>query len=140
MRPIPQRIQGCFVSEEDTRAVVEHWQAKRAALNGDSSALLSEAGPWELDLMRRQFIANTDPMLEDVLKLTLQSGEVSASLIQRRLGLGYPRAARIMDLLEELGVVGDEPGGGRSRKVIVPPGADPVEFAFERFKKTHLKS
>ncbi len=136
----PQRIQGCFVSEEDTRAVVEHWQAKRAALNGDNSALASGAGPWELDLMRRQFIANTDPMLEDVLKLTVQSGELSASLIQRRLGLGYPRAARIMDLLEELGVVGEEPGGGRSRKLLIPQGGDPVKFAFERFKKSHLKS
>ena len=112
----PQRIQGCFVSEEDTRAVVEHWQAKRAALNEGSSAPASGAGPWELDLMRRQFIADTDPMLEDVLKLAVQSREVSASLIQRRLGLGYPRAARIMDLLEDLGVVGEEPGGGTQPK------------------------
>ena len=136
----PQRIQGCFVSEEDTRAVVEHWLAARSAPNEGSSAPASGQGPWELDLMRRQFIAETDPMLQDVLKLAVQSGEVSASLIQRRLGLGYPRAARIMDLLEELGVVGAEPGGGRSRKVIIPPGFDPVKFAFDRFKDTHAQS
>ena len=138
--PEPQRIQGCFVSEEDTRAVVEHWQTKRAALNEDSTALASGTGPWELDLSRHQFIADTDPMLEDVLKLAAQIGEISASLIQRRLGLGYPRAARIMDLLVDLDVVGEEPGGGRSRKVIVPPGFDPVEYAFERYMETHSQS
>lgn len=136
----PQRIQGCFVSEEDTRAVVEHWQAKHEALYEGRSAPPSGTGPWELDLMRSQFIADTDPMLEDVLKLAAQSGEVSASLIQRRLGLGYPRAARIMDMLEDLGLVGEEPGGGRSRKVIIPPGVDPVKFAFDRFKDTHSQS
>ena len=136
----PQRIQGCFVSEEDTRAVVEHWQAKQAALNEDSSAPASGAGPWELDLMRRQFIADTDPMLKDVLMLAAQSGDVSASLIQRRLGLGYPRAARIVDLLEKLGLVGEEPGGGRSRKLLIPPEVDPVTYAFERYMEAHSQS
>lgn len=136
----PQRIQGCFVSEEDTRAVVEHWKEKQAALVNDSSASAIGTGPWEHDLMRRQFIADTDPMLEDVLKLAVQSGDVSASLIQRRLGLGYPRAARIMDLLEKLGVVGEEPGGGRSRKLLIPPGVDPVTFAFERYMETQSQS
>lgn len=136
----PQRIQACFVSEEDTRAVVEHWQTKRAALNEDSSPPAIGTGPWEQDLMRRQFIADTDPMLEDVLKLALRSGEVSASLIQRRLGLGYPRAARIMDLLEKLTVVGEEPGGGRSRKLLIPPGVDPITVAFERYMQSQSQS
>ena len=45
-----------------------------------------------------------------------------------------------MDLLEDLGVVGEEPGGGRSRKVIIPPGIDPVKFAFDRFKDTQMQS
>ena len=68
-------------------------------------------GPWERTLRRRQFLSDTDPMLEDVIKLVVEAQEASASLIQRKLGLGYPRAARIMDLLEELGVVGDVVGG-----------------------------
>jgi S-DNA-T family DNA segregation ATPase FtsK/SpoIIIE len=132
----PQRIQGCFVSEEDTRVVVEHWKAEQAELGETRAAPAKGAGPWEQDLLRRQFIADTDPMLEDVLKLAVKNKEVSASLIQRRLGLGYPRAARIMDLLEELGLVGEELGGGRSRTVIIPPNADPVQFAFERYMAT----
>ena len=42
-----------------------------------------------------------------------------------------------MDLLEELGVVGEEPGAGRSRNVIIPPGVDPVQFVYERYMKLH---
>ncbi len=133
----PQRIQGCFVSEEDVRVVVDHWREKQAQLHDAGLAPTRETGPWEQDLKRRQFISDTDPMLEDVLRLVVESGEASASLIQRRLGLGYPRAARIMDLLEELSVVGEELGGGRSRKVIIPPGVDPVKFVFKRYMKSH---
>ena len=86
-------------------------------------------------MLLRKFLADTDPMLIDVLKSVIQDSEASASLIQRRLGLGYPRAARIMDLLEELGVVGEETPGGRSRKIIIPSGQDPLEFVLEQYRK-----
>lgn len=132
----PERIQGCFVSEEDSRAVVAHWRGQydRQAEAGRLPAKL--VGPWERSLQEREFLAETDPMLEDALKLAAQAGEASASLIQRRLGLGYPRAARIMDLLEELGVVGEDTGGGRSRRVIIPPGRDPLEYVRQRRLKS----
>lgn len=132
----PRRIQGCFVSEEDVRIVVNHWREEQARLQAAGLAPAGNAGPWEQDLKRHQFVSETDPMLEDVLNLVVKSGEASASLIQRRLGLGYPRAARIMDLLEDLGVVGEEPGAGRSRRVIIPPGAEPVKYVFERYMKS----
>ena len=136
----PQRIQGCFVSEEDVRVVVDHWRAKQAELDDAGLAPARKNAPWEQGLKRRQFITDTDPMLEDVLKLVVESGEASASLIQRRLGLGYPRAARIMDLLEELGAVGEELGGGRSRKVIIPPGVDPLKYIYERYMQAQSKT
>ena len=132
----PQRIQGCFVSEEDVRMVVNHWRDEQARLQDAGLTPAGNTGPWEQDLKRSQFVSETDPMLEDVLKLVVKSGEASASLIQRRLGLGYPRAARIMDLLENLGVVGEELGAGRSRKIIIPAGADPVKYVFERYLKS----
>lgn len=128
----PQRIQGCFVSEEDSREVVSHWRREYQKQVEAGKLPAERSGPWERSLQRRQFLAETDPMLEDVLKLVVDAGEASASLIQRRLGLGYPRAARIMDLLQELGVVGEELGGGRSRKVIIPPGQDPLQYLQER--------
>jgi len=131
----PRRIQGCFVSEDDVRMVVDHWRAKGADSADAGSLHAGKVAPWDKSLKRRQFIVDTDPMLEDVLKLVVESGEASASLIQRRLGLGYPRAARIMDLLGELGVVGEEIGGGRSRKITIPPGIDPLVYVFERYTK-----
>ena len=128
----PQRVQGCFVSEEDSREVVAHWRREYQKQVEAGKLPAVAVGPWERSLKRREFLTDTDPMLEDVLHLVVDAGEASASLIQRRLGLGYPRAARIMDLLEELGVVGEELGGGRSRKVIIPPGQDPLEFVQKR--------
>ena len=133
----PQRVQGCLVSEDDVRVVVDHWKGKLARLREDGLAPTGDKAPWEQDLHRRQFMKDTDPMLQDVLKLVVDSGEASASLIQRRLGLGYPRAGRIMDLLEQLGVVGEDLGGGRSRKVIIPPGVDPVKYVFDQYMKSH---
>jgi DNA segregation ATPase FtsK/SpoIIIE, S-DNA-T family len=54
------------------------------------------------------------------------SQRASASLLQRRLKLGYPRAARLLDQLEEMGVVGPSQGGGRERDVLIEPGEDEV--------------
>ncbi|MCE2473666.1 MAG: DNA translocase FtsK, partial [Anaerolineae bacterium] len=90
----PQRVQGCFVSEEDSREVVAHWRDQYEKQVEAGNLPAKPIGPWERSLQRRQFLADTDPMLEDVLKLVVDAGEASASLIQRRLGLGYPRAAR----------------------------------------------
>jgi S-DNA-T family DNA segregation ATPase FtsK/SpoIIIE len=92
----------------------------------------SRISPWERGLTRREFLSETDPMLEDAIDLVIKEGEASASLIQRRLGLGYPRAARIMDLLHELGVVGEQEAGGRSRKVLIKPGQDLFKDVIEK--------
>ncbi len=131
----PQRVQGCYVSEDDVRAVLQHWQQWQAARFDADSSATAKRGPWERTLKRRQFLTDTDPMLEEVITLVVEAQEASASLIQRRLGLGYPRAARIMDLLEELDLVGEVIAGGRSRKVMIPPVPDPFRFVLER----HLK-
>ena len=131
----PRRVQGCFVSEKDVRAVVAWWRSWNGGKASNSMRQRNGDAPWERGLERRQFLCDTDPMLEDVLRLIVEAGEASASLIQRRLGLGYPRAARIMDLLEELEVVGEVVAAGRARKVTIPPGADPFKFVFERRQK-----
>jgi len=131
----PKRIQGCFVSDEEVRAVVDHWRTwnKEQIEQGSSEPMYN--GPWERGLTRRQFLAETDPMLEEAIELVVDTQEASASMIQRKLGLGYPRAARIMDMLEELGVVGETVGGGRARKVMIPRGQDP----FKRIIDLHMR-
>lgn len=128
----PQRIQGCYVSDEEVSAVVEYWKQWHAEQIAAGTLEPITIGPWERGMTRREVLAETDPMLEEAIALVIEEGEASASLIQRRLGLGYPRAARIVDLLYELGIVGEPKPGGRTRDVLVKPGADPFEGLVDR--------
>ena len=89
-------------------------------------------GPWERGLTRREFLADTDPMLEEAIELVIAEGDASASLIQRRLSIGYPRAARIMDMLLELGLIGELKADRRSREVLVMPGQDPFKAIIDQ--------
>jgi S-DNA-T family DNA segregation ATPase FtsK/SpoIIIE len=125
-------VQGCFISDEEVRAVVAHW---RRWLGDEIAAGRQErppSAPWERGVTRRELLAETDPMLEEAIALVIAEQEASASLIQRKLALGYPRAARIMDLLDELGIVGEPIQGGRARKVLIKPGEDPFKDEINR--------
>ncbi len=133
----PRRLQGCFVHDDEVRDVVEYWRTWRdeqeQAGKWDSQA---NRTPWERGLTRREFLAETDPMLEQAIEIVVEEQEASASHLQRVLGLGYPRAARIIDLLEEIGVIGESVAGGRSRKVLIEKGKDPFkEIIDKRTKK-----
>lgn len=128
----PQRIQGCYVSDEEVNAVVQYWKDWHTAEVAAGRMEPPTVAPWERGLTRREVLSETDPMLEDAIALVIAEGEASASLIQRRLGLGYPRAARLMDLMQELGVVGAARPGGKTRDVLVKPGADPFKKLVEK--------
>ncbi|TVR24097.1 MAG: hypothetical protein EA396_02230 [Anaerolineaceae bacterium] len=129
----PRRLQGCFLSDDEVRDVVAYWadwvREKVDAGKWDKSDSIA---PWERGLTRREFLAETDPMLEEAIKLVVEEQEASASQIQRKLSLGYPRAARIIDLLEELGVIGEPMAGSRSRKVLIEKGKDPFQELIDR--------
>lgn len=131
----PQRVQGCFVTDEEVRAVVKHWTEWLSAEVAAGREDAVRPSPWERGLTRREFLSETDPMLEDAIEFVVETQEASASIIQRRLGLGYPRAARIMDMLEQLGVVGESVGGGRARKVLISRGDDPFKRIIEERMK-----
>ncbi|MBC8100591.1 MAG: hypothetical protein H7Y11_14205, partial [Armatimonadetes bacterium] len=135
----PRRLQGCFVTDEEVRKIVGHWRAWKTQQILDGKWEKQLSAPWERGLTRREFLAETDPMLEDAIELVVKEREASASLIQRRLGLGYPRAARIMDLLEELGVIGESVAGGRNRRVLIEPGKDPFRDLIDK-KSSKKKS
>ena len=66
-------------------------------------------------------LADRDNLVEQAIAIVRESRRASASLLQRRLRIGYPRAARLIDELEELGVVGPSQGGGRDREVLIDP-------------------
>jgi DNA segregation ATPase FtsK/SpoIIIE-like protein len=131
----PKRLQGCYVSDDEVRAVVRYWKSWHEKQIKEGRMEPVRVSPWERGLTRREFLSETDPMLEDAIELVIAEGEASASLIQRRLGLGYPRAARIMDLMHELGIVGESEAGGRSRKVLIKPGQDPFKDVIDKRTK-----
>jgi hypothetical protein len=128
----PQRVQGCYISDEEVNAVVDCWKDWNESEIENGRGEPGGIAPWERGMTRREVLAETDPMLEDAIALVIAEGEASASLIQRRLGLGYPRAARIMDLLFELGIIGAARPGGRSREVLIKPGGDPFKKIIEK--------
>ena len=63
-------------------------------------------------------------MIEHAIVLLKKEQRASASMLQRRLRIGYPRAARLLDRLEEMGIVGPSTGGGRDRDVLIDPEDD----------------
>jgi DNA segregation ATPase FtsK/SpoIIIE-like protein len=128
----PRRVQGCFVSDDEVRAIVAYWKDWHQRQVIDGKAQGTGAPPWLRGLTRREFLSETDPMLEQAISLVIAEREASASLIQRRLGVGYPRAARIMDLLQEIGIVGPAKPGERGREVLVKPGQDPFKELIDR--------
>ncbi|MCS6834455.1 MAG: DNA translocase FtsK [Anaerolineae bacterium] len=130
----PRRVQGCYISDDEVRSLVEYWTDwyQKEVLAGK---LERQPAPWERGVTQREFLAETDHMLEEAIQLVVETQEASASIIQRRLNLGYPRAARLMDLLTELGVVGELVGGGKARRVLIPRGEDPFKRIIENRMK-----
>ena len=127
------RLQGCFVSDAEIHNLVNYWKSAPPApsLMSDEVTQLNQAQgklPWA-DIMDE---ANKDDLLEEATKLVTESGRVSTSLLQRRLGIGYPRAARLIDQLEEEGVIGPA-DGSRPRDVLWRNDKDEANYAeFEK--------
>ncbi|HLY25191.1 MAG TPA: DNA translocase FtsK, partial [Aggregatilineales bacterium] len=128
----PQRLQGCFISDPEIEAVVKFWKDWTASRRSADPAAQPTVAPWERGMTRRESLAESDPLLEDAIALVVREGEASASLIQRRLGIGYPRAAQLLDMLAELGVVGALKDGGRAREVLMKPGQDAFKKLVDR--------
>ncbi len=118
----PVRLQGCFVSDLEIERVVSFW---RHQLKGEGDQPTVPA-PWDDLLARREVVRAKDDLLEKAIELAKQNETISTSYIQRRLRIGYPRAARLMEALEDLGVVGEEQAGGRTRDVLVAGDDDPL--------------
>ena len=98
----PVRVQGSFVAEEEVDRLVKFWR--------DQVGPVEEEAPWER-MMRPEGeqgdgSAGRDELLEDAIALVQRTGSASASLLQRRLRIGHPRAARLMRIMEEMGVIG----------------------------------
>ena len=80
----------------------------------------TDAPTWE-KLLQEPEENEDEGLIEKAVTIVRQSQRASASLLQRRLRIGYPRAARLLDQLEEMGVVGPSQGGGKERDVLLGP-------------------
>jgi S-DNA-T family DNA segregation ATPase FtsK/SpoIIIE len=104
--PFPIRMQGAFVSEEEVEAVVAHVKTFGEPDYIDDEIFFDEEEETEPSL----FSGADDPLYEKALEIVLQQGKASASYIQRRLKIGYNRAARLVEEMEHRGVVGPAQG------------------------------
>ncbi len=112
----PMRAQGVIVTDMEIERIIAHWQKV-------SEVPVDDTPPWE-KLLTEPDENEDEGLIEQAISIVKQSQRASASLLQRRLRIGYPRAARLLDQLEEMGVVGPSQGGGRERDVLLGPDDD----------------
>lgn len=142
----PQRLQGSYVSDEELRRLVDFWRKQRveAVLAGKTvreqkkpageTPLEAKPEPeippatqqplWEEMIEKEQRASEQDDMMDQAVEIVREAGKASVSLLQRRLRIGYTRAARLIDEMEEQGIVGPHPGGSRQRQVLTPPAEE----------------
>ncbi len=116
----PTRIQGAWITEEEVKRIVDYtisqqkamYDEKMLNLNSESDSNSKTDAKTEL---KEEY---DDPLYDEIVEFVITSGKASASLLQRRFKLGYNRAARIVDLLEERGIIGPQ-NGSKPREVLV---------------------
>ena len=119
----PLRIQGCFVSDSEIESVVDFVRNSKAVVYDDSVAeeiernAVAEGGK-SGGMDGADDESGSDPMLNEAIKCVVEAGQASTSLLQRRLRLGYARAGRLIDEMEQLGIVGPHEGS-KPRQVLI---------------------
>ncbi len=113
------RVHGAFVTEAETNSVVDFWKAQ-AEPDYDESFLMTPPSEEAGDEGEEEFSGAEDPMYHDAVRVVLELGKASTSTLQRRLRLGYGRAARILDMMQREGIIGP-PDGSKPREVLKRP-------------------
>lgn len=112
----PIRTQGCIVTPEELDRVIKAWKEIY-----DIKPEEFAPPPWENVLQEQAELDEYDDLIKEAFKIVRDSQRASTSLIQRKLRIGYPRAARLMDELSALGYVGPSKGSGIEREVFIAP-------------------
>jgi S-DNA-T family DNA segregation ATPase FtsK/SpoIIIE len=134
--PAPIRLQGAFVSDPEIQRLVDYWRAQAGvaepaptAYGGAVDALpagipLKQMPMWE-EMAPEE---DLDPLYAEAVDLVRRQGRASISMLQRRLRIGYTRAARLIETMQEKGIVGQSQPGAQSLEVLdYGPAAPPVE-------------
>jgi len=111
----PLRVQGCYVSEAEIESVCQFWRAQEApqyVLNPIQTAIAAR----EAEMSEQE----SDPLWEEAVQWVVDRKQASTSMIQRRFSIGFQRASRLLDLMEERNIVGPR-DGPRPREVLIDP-------------------
>ena len=120
----PRRVQGCFISPEEIERVVDFVKQSGEAEYSDEvmqkieESLVDKDAKGAKSSQAAESVEETDPLFDDAVEVLLETGQASVSMLQRRLKLGYSRAARLIDQMEERGVVGPFEGS-KPRQLLV---------------------
>ena len=129
------RLQGVFVSDHEIQKLVEFWRAQAGSTPYATSSIPVTEGMPKSDVPLKQSPlfedmtpadTNSDPLLPEAIDLVRKEGRASVSMLQRRMRIGYTRAARIVDTMEDKGIVGPPEGTTQMRQVLdygptIPP-------------------
>ena len=120
----PQRLQGCFVSDREIHNLVRYWKGIRSAAAAPLIPGLADKPPVQAPLwesmqseIEKANASGEDDLLQRAIDVVKLQRKASISLLQRQLRIGYTRAARLIDLMEEKGIVGPSEEGSRWREV-----------------------
>jgi S-DNA-T family DNA segregation ATPase FtsK/SpoIIIE len=111
----PVRVQGCYVNEAEIEQICEFWRAQEAPNYAFDPSEFEAADPVKAS---GDFGGDVDPMWEEVVRFSVESGQVSTSMIQRKFRLGFQRASRLLDQMEERGIIGAK-DGPRPREILM---------------------
>ena len=129
----PKRIQGAYISEEEMKSVVDYIRGDEPPEYDDSVIGKSSATSGGTVNMFGGVNDDQDPMFEEAKRIVIESDKASASLLQRRMKVGYARAARILDELEEAGIIG--PADGAKPREVFTEHLMPVPEAELSYKE-----
>jgi len=115
-----QRLQGCFVSDQELARLVNHWKGMYTVSEAQPAEVVQPSlwGDMEPVQVGAEGEGEEDALLERAIEEVRAANRASISLLQRRLRIGYSRAARLIDILEEKGIIGPEEGPARTRRVL----------------------
>ena len=131
----PVRLQGAFVSETEIQLLVTYWQnlagaveAAPMATGGTVDALPSGIPLKQMAMWEEESAEEQDPLYAEAVDLVRRQGRASISMLQRRLRIGYTRSARLIESMQEKGIVGPNQPGTQGLEVLdYGPAAPPIE-------------
>ena len=108
----PVRVQGAFISETEVENIVTFIKDKKGPANYEQNIIN------EINTKVEKEDSDSDELMDEAIKIALENGQISTSLLQRRLKIGYNRAARIIDDMEDKGIISGK-NGSKPRQILV---------------------